>query len=267
MRFMSRPAQIVAANELVWLAWTTHAATAPVPGWLRARGLDPQAITRSGHMVGQAGASWSEMTDLLARHRVPTRVALDAGLLRRAESGRVYDGFRNRVVLPVRDVVGGRIVGFTARRVDDTDPRTPKYLNSPASCAYRKGDLLFGAWEARQALTRDRAAIAHLVVCEGPFDVLNVAATGRWAALAPCGTALTPSQAGWIVAMARAFDLGVQVAFDADPPGQAAADRAWDLLVSAGVPDLRLADLPAGTDPGELSAAQLETALTPPLRR
>ena len=264
---MSSAGQIIAANELAWVAWTTREATTRAPQWLTARGLDPHAITAAGHQVGWAGDSWNDLHDLLTRHRVPTRVALDAGLVRRAESGRIYAGFRDRVVLPVRHVIGGQIAGFTARRVSDHDPRTPKYLNSPANPAYHKSDLLFGAWEARTSLTRHRAAVEHLVVCEGPFDVLNVAAAGRWAAVAPCGTALTPTQASWIAALARAFDLGVQLAFDADPPGQAAADRAWDLLAAAGVPGLRLADLPDGSDPADLTPTQLEAALTPPPRR
>lgn len=253
--------QLIAANELAWRAWTAPAATAEVSRWLLARGLDPVGIRAAGFQVGAAPASWDSLTDLLARHRVPNSVALAAGLVRASSTGRHYDGFRDRMVLPVREVTDGALAGFTARRLGE-DPRAPKYLNSPASPAFRKGRLLFGAWEARSVMAASRESVEGLVVCEGPFDVLAVASTGRWAAVAPCGTALTLDQAGWIVALARAFDVGVQLAFDADPPGQAASDRAWDLLVDAGVPALRLADLPEGSDPADLSPSQLDTALT-----
>lgn len=263
---MARVAQIQAANDLAWLAWTTAATTSPLPAWLRRRGLDPAAIAGAGHQLGWAGEGWTGLTDLLARHGVPAGVAVDAGLVRTAASGRRYDGFRDRVVLPVRDVVGGRITGFVARRRDDADEHGPKYLNSPSNALFRKGAQLFGAWEARQRLVRDRDTIAGLVVCEGPFDVLNVAATGSWVAVAPCGTAMTRSQAGWVTALAQAFEVPVHLAYDADAAGLTASDRAWDLLVDSGVPSLRLADLPAGADPGELSREQLAAAFAPPRR-
>lgn len=267
MAAMARAAQIEAANALAWVSWTTTAATAPLPAWLRGRGLDPAAIARAGHQVGWAGSGWTDLTELLACHRVPASVALAAGLVRQARSGRRFDGFRGRVVLPVRDVVSGRVGGFVARRRDDRDTRAPKYLNSPGNAAFGKVDVLFGAWEARRRLIGDRDSVAGLVVCEGPFDVLNVAAAGAWVAVAPCGTAMTRSQAGWVTALARAFEVPVLLAYDADAAGLVASDRAWDLLVDAGVPSLRLADVPAGLDPGELSTEQLHAAFDPAPRR
>ena len=263
---MSRVDQVVAANELAWVAWTAGAPASPVRPWLAARGLDPGSVARAGVALGWAGPGWQDLTELLARHRVPTQVAIDAGLVRRAESGRTYDGFRNRIIVAVRDVIGGRILGFMGRRCDDTDARAPKYLNSPGNAAYRKGEVLVGAWEARQQLRAARDQIEALVVCEGPFDVISVATTGRWVAVAPGGTAMTRSQAAWITALARAFDLPVQLAYDGDDAGQQAQWRAWDLLVDTGVPGLRLADIPDHADPGSLHGADLAAALTPPTR-
>lgn len=267
---MSTAAQIVAANELAWLSWTTNAE--PVDPWLRQRGLDPAAITAAGHQLGWAGDSWNDLTNLLARHKVPTRVAIDAGLVRpRAKtqvgpsggsgSSRTYDSFRGRVIAPIRDIIAGRILGFTARRHGPPDERIPKYLNSPTSAAFRKGDLLFGAWEARQRLLRDRATITSLVVCEGLMDVLNVAASGPWVAVAACGTALTASQAGWIIALSQAYDLPVQLAYDGDPAGQRASARAWDLLSDSGARNVGVAVLPTGNDPADLASDTLADAL------
>jgi DNA primase len=164
-------------------------------------------------------------------------------------------------VLPVRGLLDGRIRGFTARRVDDSDERAPKYINSPTNRAFRKGHELFGAWEARQLLRERRGQIESLVVCEGPIDVVRVDCAGRWAAVAPCGTALTRAQAEWIVALARAHDLPVVLAFDGDGAGEEAAWRAWDLLVDLHAPGLSMAELPMGLDPAELSEEELVSSI------
>lgn len=263
LRNVARANQIVAANELAWVRWRTSAATAPIDRWVRSRGLDPQDVQAAGWALGWAPQGWRDVVGLLERHRVPIEVGLDAGLVRRAESGRIYDGFRGRVVLPVRGLLDGRIRGFTARRVDDSDERAPKYINSPTNRAFRKGHELFGAWEARQLLRERRGQIESLVVCEGPIDVVRVDCAGRWAAVAPCGTALSRAQAEWIVALARAHDLPVVLAFDGDRAGEAAAWRAWDLLADLHTPGLRLADLPGSRDPADLDDVSLAAALSP----
>ncbi len=263
---MAVSVQILAANEWAWLAWSTAAAGSPVPAWLSARGLDPVAIRAAGYQLGWAADEWTSLTRLLDRHRITSSVAVEAGLVRLSGNGRSYDAFRDRIVLPVRDIVSGRPAGFIARS-RTMSPDMPKYLNSPTNAVFRKGSHLFGAWEARQQLRRQTRPAEGLVVCEGPMDVLNVAATGGWAAVAPCGTAMTADQARWIIALANAHSLPVLLAYDADEAGQRASDRAWDLLVDCGATRLRLADLPDGSDPASLSAPALEAALTPPTRQ
>lgn len=258
---VSSVGQLIAANELAWLRWRTATSGAPLDAWLTRRGLDPSEIRAAGWTFGWAGDDWRDIADLLRRHRIPLRTSLEAGLVRRAESGRVYDGFRERIVIPVRDLISGQILGFTARRLDDTDVDAPKYLNSPNNPAYQKGRCLLGGWEARQQLRTLAGPIDALVVCEGPFDVIRINAARSWAAVAPCGTALTQTQAQWITALARAHELPVQLAFDGDPAGQDATWRAWDLLRDAGAPGLRLADIPDGRDPGDLTDSELVTAL------
>lgn len=254
----------MAANELAWLRWRTAATSSPVDRWIEGRGMNPQSVRAAGWALGWADAGWRDITDLLNLHRVPMGVAMDAGLVRRAETGRLYDGFRGRVVLPVRGLIDGSISGFTARRIDDSDQRAPKYINSPTNRAFRKGQELFGAWEARRLLREARGRIESLVVCEGPIDVIRVDGTERWAAVAPCGTAMTRIQAEWIVALARANQVPVLLAYDGDAAGQAAAWRAWDLLAELGAPGLRLASVPDDRDPADLGDADLAAALGRP---
>jgi DNA primase len=136
----------------------------------------------------------------------------------------------------------GTLAGFTGRaRPGGTQP---VYLNSRTTGLYRKGSLLFGLYEGRRAL----AAGAWPVLVEGPLDAIAVSAAGRYAAVSPCGTALTPAQ---VTLLARTCDLrraGVVVAFDADRAGRRAAVRAYHLL--RGVTDHAVAlVLPAGQDP------------------
>ena len=264
LRRVGREAQIVAANELAWLRWRTAATNSPVDQWIAGRRLDPHSVRAAGWTLGWADSGWRDITDLLNRHRIPTAVAADAGLVRRAESGRIYDGFRGRVVLPIRGLLNGRLLGFTARRIDDTDDRAPKYINSPTNPAFRKGHELFGAWEARRLMKDHRGQIESLVVCEGPIDVIRIDCTQHWAAVAPCGTALTRAQAEWIVALARGNNVPVLLAFDGDAAGEAATWKAWDLLAALHAPGLRLASVPETRDPGDLCDEELAEALAWP---
>lgn len=255
---MSR-AQIIAANELAWRHWTSDPSR-PTNTWLQQRGILSTAAAAAGFELGWAADDWSLLRDLFKRHRIPDSVAVAAGLIRSSGNGRSYDGFRGRIVFPIRDITSGDILGFTARRHGE-DPRAPKYLNSPGNLAFRKKDCLFGAHETFQRLTADRPAITGLVVCEGPMDVLAVAQSPRWVAVAPCGTAMTPSQAEWIATFSRIFQLPVRLAYDGDAPGQAAAAKAHHLLEQLQLPVLQVVNLPTGSDPADLPQSDLNQLL------
>ena len=162
--------------------------------------------------------------------------------------GTLIDHFRDRVMVAIRDE-RGRIVGFIGRARPGADPRTPKYLNSPDSAVFKKGDVLFGLHEARHQL--GQGAIPVLV--EGPFDAMAVTASGegRYAGLAPCGTAFTQHQAE---ALARAADLrhtGILVALDGDRAGQKGAIKAYEIL-HPHTGKANAVMLPPGRDPAEI---------------
>jgi len=152
------------------------------------------------------------------------------------------------------------VVAFIGRALAQ-DSGTPKYLNSPQTVLYRKGDVLYGlgAQPTRQAL----AAGARPVLVEGALDAIAVtsAGGGRYAGVAPSGTALTAGQVAALELTAGPLtERNVTVAFDADPAGRQAALRSYDLLRAASAWPTHAA-LPDWQDPASLAQQQGPDAL------
>lgn len=162
---------------------------------------------------------------------------LRAGLVVDRGSGPV-DYFGDRVMFPIFSAAG-KVTGFTGRVLDD---REPKYLNSPETEVFRKGDGLYGLYQAKAHL---RGSSALLV--EGNFDLLALVARGFPNTIAPLGTALTPGQALLI----RRYTESVTVCFDGDGAGQRATRRSIETLLRAGLDPL-IVRLPAGSDPDDV---------------
>lgn len=201
--------------------------------YLAARAIPP--ATQEAYGLGFAPDGW----DGLLRHGrelVSERSLLEAGLLAEAESGRVYDRFRNRVMIPI-ETPAGLPVGFGGRILGAGEP---KYLNSPETAVYRKGSVLFGAGPAREGI---RAA-GRVVVVEGYFDVIALMQSGVPGVVGTCGTALTPEQG---TALKRLSER-IVLLFDGDEAGLRAALRAFPVLVGT-VADVRVVRPPEGIDP------------------
>ncbi|GLR87893.1 DNA primase [Bradyrhizobium iriomotense] len=154
-----------------------------------------------------------------------------------------YDRFRDRVMFPITDL-RGRVIAFGGRALEKDVPA--KYLNSPETPLFHKGDNLYNHATARKA-THDGAA---LIVVEGYVDVIAMVTAGFAGAVAPLGTALTESQLALLWKMADEPIL----CFDGDKAGQKAAYRAADLALPFLAPgkSLRFALLPEGQDPDDL---------------
>jgi DNA primase len=231
-----------------------------VPGYLASRGLTPDV--QENWQTGYAPAAWDALTSHLRAQGHRDAVIEAAGLARRSRRNTLIDTFRDRAMLPIHSA-DGAIVAFIGRAAGQAAPGTPKYLNSPSTSVYDKGEVLFGLWQAREALTHG----ARPVIVEGPFDAIAVTTAGRhrYAGVASCGTALTRHQ---VAALAQATDLpaaGVLVAFDPDNAGRRAAVHAYHLLVPH-TAKLATVTLPAGHDPAHVLAssgpADLAAALT-----
>jgi DNA primase len=193
--------------------------------YLSSRSITP-ATAMEWH-IGYAAAGWTDLTSHLLAAGYAEEEIEAAGLARRSSRGTLIDQFRDRVMLPVR-AADGQIAGFIGRARPGSAPSVPKYLNSPETSHYKKGDLLFGLHETRNALK----AGATPVLVEGPFDAIAVtcAGEGHLAGQAPCGTALTQNQAALLASRCNLAKTGVLVAFDDDPAGAKAAIRAYRVL-------------------------------------
>jgi DNA primase len=170
---------------------------------------------------------------------------VEAGLLYSGDDTPVpYDRFRDRVMFPITDL-RGRVIAFGGRALEKDV--SAKYLNSPETTLFHKGDNLYNLAAARLAAHNGSA----LVVVEGYIDVIAMVGAGFPASVAPLGTALTESQLGLLWKMADEPIL----CFDGDKAGQKAAWRAADMALPNLKPgkSLRFALLPEGQDPDDLA--------------
>ncbi len=202
--------------------------------------------------LGYAPAGWDGLTRHLQQQGVSPVAAERAGLIVPRKSGTGhYDRFRNRLMFAVIDVQG-RVVAFSGRVLPDpetglVDKETGKYINSPESPIYRKGDVVFGLFQARQAIRQQERA----VLVEGNFDVVALHARGMRNVVAPLGTAFTTSQAKLL----KRFTPRVVVLFDGDAAGIEAAKKAREPCREVGL-DARVAVLPGGQDPDDFVRAK-----------
>jgi DNA primase len=219
-----------------------------VPGYLARRGLTP--AVQDHWLAGYAPATWDALIRHLKNGGYTDAVIEASGLARRSRLGTLIDTFRDRAMFPIRSP-DGTIIAFIGRAAEHADPAVPKYLNSPATSQYNKSKVLFGLWEARDAL----AGGARPVIAEGPLDAIAITTAGqsKLGGVSCCGTAFTASHA---TVLSQAADLpaaGVTVAFDADKAGRRAAVHAYHLLVPL-TSKLAAASLPPGRDPAQILA-------------
>lgn len=201
--------------------------------YLLSRGISPRLWEL--YALGYAPLGWEVLKGFLESRGGDLLLAEEVGLLVRGERG-LYDRFRNRVIFPIEDY-RGRILGFGGRIIGEGEP---KYLNSPDSPLYRKGECLYGLKQARDYIIEKREAI----VVEGYFDVLSLAQHDVRNVVAPLGTALTIPQ----LRILKPLCERVVFLFDGDEAGRRAAMRSVELLVEEGMEgDVVL--LPEGEDP------------------
>ena len=219
--------------------------------YLERRGITAETVERFG--LGWAPESYDAFGTAARKAGFHTADLLAVGLVKEAKkTGREpYDAFRGRVIFPIEDL-GGRVLAFGGRVIEQVEEHVPKYLNSPESPVYHKGSTLYGLGWSRGAIRRAEVAL----VVEGYMDYVSLAAHGVPNAVAPLGTAMTEEQAALIANYtSRAILL-----YDSDKAGLRATFRNGDQLLRAGV-EVLVATLPEGEDPDSLLRAQGDEAL------
>ncbi|MEV0950879.1 MobF family relaxase [Promicromonospora sp. NPDC050249] len=247
-------ALVVEITRHAWTWWTKqNASQSWATRYMTGRGL-------ADAEWGTAPASWTGLTDHLQSLGYTPDQLVTAGVATRTRNGKVIDKYRNRIVFPYRDQAGA-VVGVTGRinpaQATEGDGRAPKYLNTPETAAYRKGELLYGL--APDAVARLTAG-ARLVLVEGPTDhaAFHLAATRlaqqtgiEIVPVAACGTGIT-QQHLQALREATGRDLtDLIVALDPDTAGRTAAARVWQALTPHEAAHAQALDLPA--DPAQIT--------------
>ena len=212
-----------------------HPAGAVARSYMKTRGYGRKAAGE--YQIGFALDSWEGLKKHLEEQGIAAADARTLGLIRPGKQGRGdYDLFRGRLIFPVCDL-SGQIVAFAGRVLDDSKP---KYINSPESPIYHKGRVLFGLYQARQAMRQS----GDVLLVEGYFDQLALFRAGFPQVVATCGTALTVEHARIL----KRYVQRVVLLFDQDSAGKQATFKAMTVLQEEGLP-AAVIELPGGDDP------------------
>ena len=204
--------------------------------YLKERGLDTASAKRYG--LGFAKDDFSDLKNLLLKQGYSLAEMFEAGLVAKSQkNGAYYDKFRNRLMFPVIDL-RGNVVAFSGRALGKD--QSPKYMNSPETPIYHKGNILFGLNLAKEKNE------GTLILCEGNIDVVMLSQAGFKNAIAPLGTAFTVEQARVIAKYAKT----VVISFDSDGAGQKATAKAIDYLKTQGV-TVKVLQMQGAKDPDE----------------
>ena len=203
--------------------------------------LRSREYSSSDKALADFGVGYAPMGNVAMRQLISDGYSQDVltavGILGKSEDGRVYDFFRNRVMFPFFDV-SGHVIAFSGRTVASDDKC--KYVNTGETPIFRKGDHIFGLYQAKRAIARD--GFVYLV--EGQFDVLTLHRYGVENVVGGSGTAFTEQQVRLIIR----FTQSVVMIYDADAAGMKAAVKNCELLLKAGA-TVRCVRLPKGQDP------------------
>ncbi|HJT81620.1 MAG TPA: DNA primase [Chthoniobacterales bacterium] len=217
---------------------------APAREYLKNRGID-SGIAKNWQL-GYAPAEWDAFLNWALQQGYDRRQILLSGLARPRDEQKpgneLYDRFRDRIMFPICDHRNGEVIAFSGR-ILQSDAEAAKYLNSPETPLFRKGNVLFGLHKAKRALIETGCAI----VCEGQLDLITLFEAGITNVVAPQGTAFTESQARVL----KHFVSEVVLCFDADAAGKKAAERSLEALLQNDL-IVRVVEMPPGEDPDSL---------------
>lgn len=203
--------------------------------YLKDRGIDSKTIKKFG--LGYAPDSWTALYDFLKRKGYKDERLLESGLVLKGKNNKPYDRFRNRVIIPIFNTMG-KVIAFGARKMSDED-NGPKYLNSPETPIFNKGEQLFNLNHAKGELRNN-----PLIIVEGYMDVIALEKFGFRNSAAALGTAFTPKHSKLI----SRYTKDIILCFDGDSAGEKATFKAIDILNNSDL-NIRVLRLPVEHDP------------------
>ena len=207
--------------------------------YYHSRHLEDETIARFG--LGWAPSGKDDLLQAARKAGYKDEYMLDAGLAVKREDGTLADKFRERVMFPIQSV-SGRTIAFSGRTLKADNPA--KYVNSPDTEIYRKSNILFGIYYAKNEISRQNECI----IVEGNIDYVMLQQLGIHNVVAPCGTALTVQQ----VRLIRKFTDNILLMNDGDSAGIHASLKDIDLILYEGL-NVRVVLLPEGEDPDSFS--------------
>lgn len=209
----------------------------PGKAYLAARGISGETLEE--FQLGFAPNAWDKLSAAFIKRGVKRELLLDAGLVSLGKnSSRIYDKFRNRIMIPISDE-RGNVVGFGGRVLDGS---TPKYLNTQETAIFNKRRLLFGLDKSRREIQQ----AGYAIVVEGYMDAISVFGAGVKNVVASLGTAFTAEHCKKLLRYAPKICF----CYDSDEAGQAATIRALSVVKDTGA-EVRIVVVPDGKDPDE----------------
>lgn len=206
--------------------------------YFKERGFSDQTIM--DFELGYSMESWDGFLKTALAKGYNQELMQEAGLIVVKEEGKVFDRFRSRVMFPIHNI-SGKVVAFGARILNkEKQPNQPKYINSPETELYNKSKILYGLFQAKQAIRQ----ADNCFLVEGYTDVISMHQTGIKNVVSSSGTALTEDQ----VKLIKRYSENVTVIFDGDAAGIRASIRGIDMLLEGGL-NVRAVALPQGEDP------------------
>jgi len=203
--------------------------------YFKERGFTNETIAKFS--LGYSPDRWTALTDEALKNGYSLEFLEKTGLTIVKEDKK-FDRFKGRVMFPIQSM-SGRVLGFGGR-ILTSDKKAAKYLNSPESEIYHKSKILYGLFQAKQAIAKND----NCYLVEGYTDVIQFSQSGVENVVASSGTALTPEQIRLISRLTK----NITVLFDGDAAGLRASIRGIDLILEEGM-NVKVCTFPNGEDP------------------
>lgn len=227
------------SSEFYHYILTKHRLGEKARSYFEKRGIRKETIRT--FILGYAPDSWDSLSKFLVKKGYSLEDIFTAGLIIKKDRGGYYDRFRGRIMFVLKDI-RGNIIGFSGRKLNTESGKEAKYVNTPETPIYSKGNNLYGMEISKEEIKKQKEA----VVVEGEFDLLGSFQSGVSNVVAIKGSALTEGQ----VLLLKRYTENIILALDSDFAGSEAARRGIEIADRAGL-TVRVVKLLFGKDPAE----------------